>query len=77
MPMPICARCEVEYRPEKNGIWLCVHADFGPYKIWSADLLKCPRCGHLLISGYGRSAVSEHYMDGFKKMLKKVEYNCY
>ena len=74
---PICANCEIEYRPEKNGIRVCEHASFGPYKIWQADLWKCPKCEHLLISGFGFNAESEHYMDGFKELLKKVDFHCY
>jgi len=74
---PICASCEIEYRPEKNGIRVCEHASFGPYKIWQADLWKCPKCGHLLIHGFGWNAESEHFMDGFKELLKEVDFNCY
>ncbi len=62
MPRPICVKCQIEYRPEKNGaIAEEMATGIGSYKIWSADLLKCPICGHLIISEYGNNPLAEHY----------------
>ena len=66
MPHPICVECQIEYRPEKNGVIAEEMATgIGSYKIWSADLWKCPVCGHLIISGYGRNAVAEHFQSDY------------
>lgn len=68
MPRPICVECEIEYRPEKNGVIAEEMATgIGSYKIWHADLWKCPVCGHLLISGYGQNAIAEHYQSDYKE----------
>lgn len=66
--MPVCVTCQKEYRPEKNGITAIEMASFGPYKIWAADLLKCPKCGHLVISGYSDFAL-DHLDSNFKAAL--------
>jgi len=74
---PICVSCQVEYRPEKNGVRVCEYASFGPYKIYQADLWKCPKCDHLIIHGYGRNPEAEHFQDHFKELLAHVDYHCY
>lgn len=73
----VCVKCEVEYKPEKNGVRVCEYASFGAWGIWQADLWKCPKCGHLIITGFGFNPESEHYMNGFKKLLKEVDFNLY
>ena len=35
------------------------------YKLWCADLYECPDCGFQLITGFGRKAVSEHFMQDY------------
>ena len=48
-PFYVCAKCENKYvpedtglgtemRPETNGVYVIEMADFGPYKVWRADL---------------------------------------
>ena len=36
-----------------------------PYKLWMADLWRCPDCGHELISGWASQPISEHYKEDF------------
>ena len=62
---PVCAKCQVEMRPETNGIGVLDMADFGPYQLWQADLWKCPVCGNEIIVGFAKEATTEHYLDGF------------
>ncbi len=83
---PVCVNCECELRPEKNGIGLL---DFyspsdepepQPYRIWDADLWKCPRCGCEIVIGFGQQPIAEHWkegrleraIDGYKKRSKVV-----
>ncbi len=72
MPKIVCIKCEVEYRPEKNGVNVEEMASFGSYKLWSADLLKCPKCGNEIIGAFANRPFAEHFEDGYKKVLKKV-----
>lgn len=75
MPKPACLKCQRFYRPKKNGfMWVeGMPAENGappgteapdqwkPYKIWHSDLYECQGCGHQLITGHGRTPISEHY----------------
>ena len=58
---PVCVKCQVEMRPEKNGVGVLDMADFGSYKIWDADKWKCPKCNHEIVVGFGQRAIAEHY----------------
>jgi hypothetical protein len=75
LPRPIhCAKCQVDLRPEKNGVWLIelFKDNIEPYAIWHADLWKCTRCGVEIVSGYGLRATYRH--EGtFPRMLKLAE----
>jgi hypothetical protein len=69
----MCATCGVEYCKEKSGVHVVEMASFGVYKIWLADLHKCPKCGHVLIAGFGGNALAEHYDEPrFSKLYRKL-----
>jgi len=65
---PVCVKCQVDMKPEKNGVGLLDMAEFGPYKVWDADLWKCPECGCEVVVGTGMHAVSHHHDDNFDKI---------
>jgi len=44
-----------------------------PYKLWKADLYKCPDCGVEIISGFGNSNYAEHFEENFAKLLAQAE----
>jgi len=47
----VCPKCEIEYKPETVGVYvieLC-HDDKDVYRIWVADLHKCPGCGNEVV----------------------------
>jgi len=44
---------------------VCEYANFGPYKIWYADLWKCPNCKNEIIVGFGWNPVAEHFQNDF------------
>ena len=67
---PVCAKCEVEMRPEKNGVGVLDMAEFGPYKIWDADLYKCPKCGYEVIVGFAHFAIAEHHEANFESTVQ-------
>ena len=60
MGKPICVGCRVEYRCDKNEVWVNdpKSGNF-PATYWSADRWVCPGCFHMLIVGRGHSKVFE------------------
>ena len=72
MPKIVCVECEIELKPEENGILLIEFASFGAYKAWYADLWKCPKCGTEIVSGFGNSPIMEHFQDGFSTWLEEA-----
>lgn len=62
MPKMICTTCEVELRVEKNGVYVKeLFKQGGVYKIWLADLWKCPRCHFMVVAGFGNHPIAEHF----------------
>lgn len=64
----VCTNCQRELRPHLNGVNVVEYANFGPYKIWSADEWKCPECGLRVITGFSQEA-HKHYQAGFSARL--------
>jgi len=56
-------------RPETNGVGVLDMASFGPYKIYDADLWKCPKCGKKVIGGFGIGALAHHNDDIFQPLV--------
>jgi len=68
---PVCALCQMELRPEKNGVGILDMADFGPLQIWDADLWKCPSCQMKIIAGFGHNPVEFHFnKEAFERTIK-------
>ena len=44
--MKICMACRVALKVERNGVVVTYQGD-----TYSADLLKCPSCGHEILAG--------------------------
>lgn len=77
MPRMVCVKCQVKLKPEKNGV--TVVETFGtdsdePYKLWDADLWKCPNCGVQIVSGFAQHNYAEHYQPDFAKQLERAQY---
>ena len=73
---PVCAPCQVEMHPEKNGVGVLDMADYGPVNLWDADLWECPKCGHQIVSGFGNNPLHYHYEgETFEKAIKDYEKN--
>ena len=71
--LPCCVSCKTGYVPLKNDIVVLETMDdkMRPYKLWCADLLQCPKCDHILITGFGSKSIGEHYQPDFKEKLEK------
>lgn len=74
-PRPIhCARCQRDLIPEQNGVWLVEMMKNGdPYKLWKADLWKCPICGVEIVSGYGKGPISYNHEENFEFYFKTAK----
>jgi hypothetical protein len=77
---PLCVKCQVEYRPEKNDVVVEEIAAFGSYKLWCADLWKCPICHNQIVNGYGRDAYAVYCQDDYPAKLESAKnrgvYQC-
>jgi len=69
--MPVCVKCSVNMRCEKNGVEVLDIASFGPYKIWAADKYKCPKCGNEVVVGFAREGI-EHFEEGFQELVENA-----
>ena len=70
---PVCAKCEVQLRPKKNGVGCLDYAKFNGeldrYLIWDADLWECPNCGYQIVFEFGRKPIDAHYTESFPKTV--------
>lgn len=60
MPAPICVKCQVEMRCEKNG-QLVNDVRAGqclPSTYWASDLFACPCCGIEIATGFQNKGTS-------------------
>lgn len=73
MPRPVCVKCRVQLKPEENGVDCIERNESGePYKIWNADLYKCPICGIEVLTGFGRAPIMEHSHPVFDNTVQKL-----
>jgi len=75
---PVCVKCERELYMEKAGVVVreLFQKNTMTYRIWSADLWKCPECGVEIIpgNGFADKPYAIHYEPvKMKRALK--EYN--
>ena len=75
MPKQICVKCSREFKIERNGVMVIEMFSYPPqpYKIWSADIWKCPTCEREIIAGFGHQAIAEHFQEKFDDILNKVQ----
>ena len=68
----MCVKCSLELVPETNGVvvkelW---RGNTQVYKVWEADLVKCPGCGILMIKGFAQSPLAVHHeLERFRAAL--------
>lgn len=70
---PVCAKCNCELYPKTNGVGVLDMASFGPYRLYHADLWKCPECGLEVVGGFGRGPIAAHYLKDFQKVIDNYE----
>lgn len=71
MRRAVCTKCKVSFKPETNGVAVAetFQGDQKIYKIWNADLLKCPGCGVKIILGFPDRPLAEHFAANFDEVL--------
>ena len=71
----ICTKCQVGFRPEKNGVFVAEMFEDNQkiYAVWHADLWKCPVCGIEVVAGFGNNPIKEHYQGDLESMIAKIK----
>ena len=79
MPKPICVKCQLFFKPKKNGVYFEEGMPSGkdiagepiwePYKLWACDLWECRGCGNQIIFGFGQNPVAEHYQPEYAEKI--------
>ena len=75
MPKSVCAKCEVELKPEENGVIVAemMRNNTEIYKLWEADLWKCPECGVEVVLGFALQAFMEHFEGDINAKLDEMK----
>lgn len=72
MIYPVCATCRRELKPRRNGVTVIEITKDGPYRIWKADLSRCPGCQADILVGYGKQPFAEHFQPNFIEELVRA-----
>ena len=77
MPKSVCVKCEVELRPEKTGIVVAEMFQNNEkiYKLWEADLWKCPLCGVEVVLGFASQPFQQHFEGNCEKIVDELFLN--
>lgn len=75
MPKLVCINCEVEMKTEQNGVFVAemFQDNAKIYKIWHADMWKCPLCDYEVISGFGFSPLANHFDRDLEEWVKELK----
>jgi len=63
---PVCAKCEVEMRPKKNGVIVVDIERETATQLWSADLWSCPKCNVGVVIEFGHNPWATRFDDKTK-----------
>lgn len=83
---PVCVPCQRFFRCTKSGYYFIEgmpkgngalpgtvdSASWQPYKVWVADQWTCEGCGAVILSGFGRGPISEHYKADFADTVTRL-----
>ena len=75
MNKAICRKCEVEFKVIKNGVIVVEHFNTPPepYKLWEADLYKCPKCNAEIVTGLAQEPFLEHFQGNIGKKVAELK----
>ena len=64
----VCWTCSREMKVNQIGVAVLeLDAEGRRYKLWRADILKCPKCGHEVVCRFADRPISQQGVDGFAK----------
>lgn len=74
----VCVKCKKFLRVKKVGVVLeegmpISDTEWGPYKMWIADLHECPTCGFELIAGFAQHALGEHFHPDYDEKVRRFQ----
>ena len=67
--MYVCVECQLEMKPDINGVGLLQMYENGPYKLFQGDQWICPDCGNQIVAGIPLNPMAEHFEKGFRKKI--------
>lgn len=68
-----CVKCQVAFTPYKSGVnAIEMSDDFGPYRVWWADVRVCLGGGARIVTGFSKVAVG-HWDADFEAALAEAE----
>lgn len=72
---PVCVKCECEFRPEKNGVYVreMCNKNEDTYKVWCADKWKCPICETEIVVGFGGNPLFGNWNEDCKARMDQLE----
>lgn len=75
MPKSVCVNCEMELRPEINSVIVAemMRDNTALYKLWEADLWKCPKCGIEVVLGFASQPFMEHFEGNINAKLEELK----
>lgn len=65
----VCTKCQTEFKPKTNGVYVIEMASFGPYKFWRADLWACPGCEFEIVGAFASQPIAEHFQPTFDEAI--------
>ena len=77
MPKLTCVKCNIDLRPETNGVKVVelMNKDTEIYKIWHADLWKCPTCQVEIVGGFAQQPLFESFEGEGQIILDRLRSN--
>lgn len=65
----VCTNCQ-RLMTAQQAVTAIEMSDFGPYKLWAADLYICKGCNNEAVAGFADRAYAEHFQPHFAKALE-------
>jgi hypothetical protein len=72
--MLVCAGCNQQMRPKKNGVTFLEMAGDRPYKLWDSDAWECQTCGAVVLyASPNQKPIAEHYQPDFAAKVESYK----
>lgn len=68
----VCVKCGRFLEVERMGVHVIEWAEVRPYRIWRADLVKCPECGVEVIVAFGGGPLARGGEEKMERLMKEL-----